>query len=378
MNQTIIITIISLSGLGAIAAMILYVVARRFHVETDPKIEEIESVLPATNCGGCGQPGCRAFAEALVSAEDISDMHCPVGGNDVMKQVGEILGVEVEEKDPFIAVVKCTGSFEHRERTNIYDGAPNCTIVSLLYGGDTGCSYGCLGLGECVDACDFDAMYMDEKTGLPVVLEDKCTACNACVKACPKDIMELRPKGRKGKRIYVACKNEEKGGVAKRHCSVACTACEKCFEVCKYDAIVIENNLAAIDPIKCKNCRKCAPVCKTNAILEINFPPPRKDRPPVKDRPDRKLARTKSEVAEVEAGTTQASVAPTDEAKPTKVETEKEIISEASPGDSTIGDQKTKKEKSSEAENKVTKNEEDRAADKKGSKDVSSENENKA
>jgi len=98
MNQTIIITIVSLSGLGAVAAMILYVVARQFKVETDPRIDEIEEVLPATNCGGCGQPGCRAFAEALAQASDISDMHCPVGGNDVMKQVGEILGVEVKEK----------------------------------------------------------------------------------------------------------------------------------------------------------------------------------------------------------------------------------------------------------------------------------------
>lgn len=293
MNPTIITTIVTLSGLGAISAIILYFIAKKFHVETDPKIEQVEEALPATNCGGCGYPGCRAFAEALVAADDISDMHCPVGGNDVMKKVGEILGTEVEEKDPYIAIVKCSGSFEHRKKTNIYEGASNCKIATLLYGGDTGCAYGCVGLGDCVESCDFDAMYMDEKTGLPVVIEDKCVACNACVVACPKDIMELWPKGRKNRRIYVACMNEEKGGIAKKYCSVACTGCEKCVAECRYDAISITNSLAVIDPEKCKLCRKCVDVCKSDAIHEINFPPPR-DRAPV-DRPDKKLAMTKED-----------------------------------------------------------------------------------
>jgi len=299
MNPTMITTIVSLSGLGAIAAIILYFIAKKFHVETDPKIEDVEEVLPATNCGGCGYPGCRAFAEALVAADDISDMHCPVGGNEVMKQVGEILGTEVKEKDPYVAIVKCSGSFEHRKKTNIYDGAPNCLIAAQLYGGDTGCAYGCVGLGDCVEACDFDAMYMDDNSGLPVVIEDKCVACNACVVACPKDIMELWPKGRKNRRIYVACMNEEKGGIAKKYCSVACTGCEKCVAECRYDAILVNNSLAVIDPEKCKLCRKCVDVCKSDAIHEINFPPP-KDRVPI-ERPDKKLAITRAEEKEREA-----------------------------------------------------------------------------
>lgn len=299
MNQTIIATIITLSALGTLSAIILYIVAQKFQVFTDPRIEEVEEVLPSTNCGGCGFPGCRAFAEALVAAEDISDLHCPVGGNDVMKKVGTILGAEVEEKDPYIAVVKCSGSFENRKKTNIYDGAPNCKIAAQLYGGDTGCAYGCVGLGDCVEACDFEAMYMDENTGLPVILEDKCVACNACVVACPKDIIELWPKGRKSRRIYVACMNEEKGGIAKKYCSVACTGCEKCIAECRYDAIEVNNSLAVIDPEKCKLCRKCLDVCKSNSILEFNFPP-KKDRTAVTERPERKLAHTSAEEKVIE------------------------------------------------------------------------------
>lgn len=291
MSQTILFTIGSITILGFFAAAILYFIASKFKVYEDPKIDEVEDALPSTNCGGCGHPGCRAFAEACVKADDLSDLHCPVGGNETMQNVANLLGMEVEERDPFIAVVRCSGSFEYRQKVNTYDGTPNCTVAHSLYGGDTGCQNGCLGFGECVDACDFEAMYMDEKTGLPVVIEDKCTACNACVTSCPRDIMELRPKGKRNRRIFVSCINQDKGGAAKKACEVACTGCSKCEAECKYDAITIENYLAYIDGEKCKNCRKCAPVCKSNSILEINFPP-RKERPEKpervkKDRPDR-------------------------------------------------------------------------------------------
>jgi ferredoxin len=149
----------------------------------------------------------------------------------------------------------------------------DCTIANNLYGGETDCPYGCLGLGECVDACDFDAMYMDQQSGLPVIIDDKCVACGACVKACPRNIIELRKKAKKDRKIYVSCVNEDKGGPARKACKVACIGCGKCEKVCNYDAITIDNNLAFIDSDKCKLCRKCVEECPTGAILELNFPP---------------------------------------------------------------------------------------------------------
>ncbi|MFO7828011.1 MAG: Fe-S cluster domain-containing protein [Bacteroidales bacterium] len=273
MSTTILFTIISLSAIGAAAALILYFVAQKFKVYEDPRIDQVEEALPAANCGGCGYPGCRGFAEALVKSDDISELYCPVGGNDTMAEVAKILGKEVEAKEPLVAVVRCSGSPEHRQTTNQYDGASSCVISSNLYAGETGCQYGCLGLGDCVDSCDFDAIYMDEETGLPIVVDDNCTACGACVKACPNDIIELRKKNKKDRKIFVSCVNQDKGGIARKACKVACIGCGKCVKVCPFDAITMENFLAYIDPNKCKLCRKCAPECPTGAILEINFPP---------------------------------------------------------------------------------------------------------
>jgi Na+-translocating ferredoxin:NAD+ oxidoreductase subunit B len=269
----VLITIVTLSVLGASAALILYFVAQKFKVFEDPRIDQVEAVLPAANCGGCGFPGCRAFAEGLVKADDISDMNCPVGGADVMKQAATILGKEAKEAAPMVAVVRCSGSCSVRPKTNNYDGATSCAVASALYGGDTGCSYGCLGLGDCVEACKFNAMYMDKDTGLPVVIEENCVACGACAKACPKIIIEMRKKGPKSKRIFVSCVNKDKGAVAKKSCDVACIGCGKCEKVCPHEAITITSNLAYISYEKCKLCRKCVEVCPTNAIHELNFPP---------------------------------------------------------------------------------------------------------
>lgn len=265
-------TVIVMSALGVLSAVLLWFVAGRFRVYEDPRIDDVERVLPGVNCGGCGFAGCRAFAVEAVKAEDISSVFCPVGGGDVMAAIGALLGKSAAEREPLVAVVRCNGSCENRPVLNAYDGASSCAVAAANGVVETGCSYGCLGKGDCVVSCAFDAIRMNAATGLPEVEGEKCTACGACVKACPKAIIELRRKGPRGMRIFVSCVSMDKGGVARKACTVACIGCGKCVKVCPFEAITLENNLAYIDYNKCRLCRKCAPECPTNAIREVGFP----------------------------------------------------------------------------------------------------------
>lgn len=273
MSTIIIYTILTLGVIGVLSAVVLYFVAQKFKVFEDPRIDLVEAALPGANCGGCGYAGCRAFADTCVSKGELSDLFCPVGGNETMGSIASILGIEAVKQDPKVAVVRCNGTCEFRPKTNQYDGSVSCAIAASLYAGDTGCQFGCLGCGDCVTVCDFDAIHMNPVTGLPEVDDEKCVACGACVKACPRTLIELRKKAPKNRKIYVACRNKDKGAVARKSCSVACIGCSKCEKECKYDAITIADNLAFIDSDKCKLCRKCVSVCPTNAILELNFPP---------------------------------------------------------------------------------------------------------
>ncbi len=273
MNEITLISVISLGSLGAIAAIVLYFVAQKFKVIEDPRIDVVEEKLPGANCGGCGLAGCRALAEAIVKAESLEGFSCPPGGNEAMKDIADALGLVAEESEPMIAVLRCNGTRENSPPKVKYEGATTCQFAHSLFSGEGGCPYGCLGCGDCVLACSFDAMYMDEKTGLPVIIDDKCVACGKCVQACPRNIIQMRKKGKKSRRIFVSCINTEKGGVARKSCKVACIGCGKCVKECKFEAITLENFLAYIDYEKCKLCRKCPPVCPTGAIHELNFPP---------------------------------------------------------------------------------------------------------
>lgn len=270
--------VVVLGGIALVSAVILYVCSKKFAVHEDPRIGQVSAILPGANCGGCGYPGCAGMASALVKGADtgsIEGLFCPVGGSDVMGQVADLLGMAVANSEPKVAVVRCNGTCELRQRIAVYDGLKTCSAVNSCGAGETGCGYGCLGCGDCVNACSFGAIVMNPETGLPEVDEEKCTACGACVKACPRHIIELRKKGIKNRRVYVRCVNQDKGAVAMKACKAACIGCGKCEKECKFGAITIENNLSYIDPEKCRLCHKCVEACPTHAIVAVNFPAPK-------------------------------------------------------------------------------------------------------
>lgn len=280
MTQQILIAVLVLGVIGACFAVLLYFVAQKFKVVEDPLIDEVSEVLPGANCGGCGKAGCRAFAEACVSQGNLDGLRCAPGGDAVAKKIAELLGCVVEQGEPMVAVVRCRPSFTGDKKRSNYDGMHSCAFANSLYTGESGCPFGCLGCGDCVAACQFDAIHMDPETHTPFVDEEKCTACGACAKACPRRIIELRNKGRLNRRVYVSCINKEKGAQARKTCDNACIGCGKCEKVCPFDAVHVTDNVAYIDHTKCKACRKCVTECPTGAIVDVNFPAPAKKAEP--------------------------------------------------------------------------------------------------
>jgi len=277
-SQIILFSVLTLGVVAAVFATILYFTAKKFHVEEDPRINEVTEMLPGINCGACGFPGCSGMATALVEAADtgdISHLNCPPGGQDTMKKIGGYFGLDTGSAKPTVAVLRCGGSCEHAPAKASYDGPKSCAVAHSTFAGESGCPFGCLMLGDCEVACPFDAISMNPVTGLPEVDEEKCTSCGACVEACPRNLFEIRPVGRRSRRVFVNCRNTEPAIVAKKNCAVACIGCGLCKKTCDniVQAITIENNLAYIDPDKCIACGQCVPVCPTNAIVATFEPP---------------------------------------------------------------------------------------------------------
>ncbi|AEI15096.1 electron transport complex, RnfABCDGE type, B subunit [Flexistipes sinusarabici DSM 4947] len=253
--------VIVLGSTGFVAGLGLFIASKKFAVEKDPKIEEVDELLPGANCGACGLPGCSSLAEAIVKG-DVLPSACPVADNESVGKIAELLGIEAGTNVKHVARVKCNGGCHNSPEKYKYYGPGDCHSITMLAGGNKECIYGCVGGGSCVKACAFNAMEMGEDK-IPRIFEDKCTACGMCVKACPRDIIELMPIENK---FVVNCCSKDKGPETKKACSVGCIACRLCAKNCPVDAITVENNLAKIDPEICTNCGKCEEVCPMKTI----------------------------------------------------------------------------------------------------------------
>ena len=273
MPQVVVLSLILLGSIGLIVGLILFIVSRVFAVHTDERISRIESLLPNANCGGCGLPGCSAYAAKAVGQGSLDGLVCNACTAENRQLIASILGSEAEILDEKVAVLRCNGTCGNRVSSQAeYDGAKTCSIANMSGAGQWLCSYGCLGYGDCANVCSFGAISIDAESGIASVNPDICTGCGACVKSCPRGLLMLAPKTKPQRRIWVACANRDKGPVARKSCSVACIGCGKCVSACAFDAITLENNLAYIDQEKCRLCRKCESVCPQHSIVSLNFP----------------------------------------------------------------------------------------------------------
>ena len=262
-----IVPILLITAIGLIFGVILSIAADKFKVKVDKKLEKIIELLPGANCGACGYVGCEAYAEAISKNPDLFGS-CRVMSNEGAGEIAEILGVSAKESIPQVAQVRCGGGCKDKYE---YKGIETCNAASQVVNGFKMCDYGCLGFGDCVEKCPFNAMFINER-GVAEVDERRCTGCGTCVSVCPRNLITLVKRTCK---VFVQCNSKDKGGFVRKNCETGCIGCKRCEKACDAHgahAITIVDNLAIIDPDKCDNCYDCVSVCPQKTIVRINQP----------------------------------------------------------------------------------------------------------
>lgn len=264
MNWTAILyAALALGGLGIVFGVVLTIADKKFAVQVDDRIGRVREYLAGANCGACGYPGCDGFADAVVSGKAPVN-GCAPAGADAAKAIAEIMGTQAQESAPSVARVLCQGEVGVARDRYEYDGYKSCLMASGMAGGPKKCPYACVGLGDCVDVCVFGALSI--RDGLVHVDEERCTACGACVKACPRHVISVLPREAS---VVVRCRNSDTGRVAREACMKGCIACKRCEKECKYDAIHVTDGFAKIDVEKCTRCGDCVKVCPCSCIDDM-------------------------------------------------------------------------------------------------------------
>ena len=263
--NNILLAVAVLGGSGAVFGLILAIASKAFEVKADPRIEPVTGALPGANCGGCGYSGCAGYARAIVEGGAPMNL-CASGGNAAAQAIAAIMGAEAQTVERRVALVMCRGGYHARKKAR-YDGLHDCAAAMKVAGnGPALCAFGCLGFGNCVARCKYDAIHLVD--GVARVDQDKCVGCMMCAAACPRHIIVPVPVHQD---IVVACSNHERGADLRRYCEIGCLGCRVCEKACEHDAIHVENNLAVIDYAKCVSCGACAEKCPRHLISDANL-----------------------------------------------------------------------------------------------------------
>lgn len=263
MNSSLFTAVLLLVAAGLVVGIVLTLASILMAVPSDPKEDQVREVLPGANCGACGYSGCSGYASALASGACSDCALCAPGGKEVMDKIAGILGLHASASGhQMTAVVKCRGTCAKTENRAIYEGIESCQMASQVLGGPKQCAAGCLGFGDCVRACPYHAIRLDD--GVAVVDPRLCRACKICVAVCPKKLISLLPLDKK--HAANLCSNREKGPIAKKQCAAACIGCSLCARKCPKKCIKVENFNALVDAETCVACGLCVKACPTQAM----------------------------------------------------------------------------------------------------------------